>query len=36
MNYERLIPASFGILATIGLVVGFGGDGGLHSRSFLP
>ena len=30
MNYERLIPASFGILATIGLVVGFGGDGGLH------
>jgi hypothetical protein len=30
MNYERLVPAFFGVLATIGLFVGFGGDGGLH------
>lgn len=30
MNYERLVPASFGILATVGLFVGFSGDGGLH------
>jgi hypothetical protein len=30
MNYERLIPATFGVLSTIGLMVGFNGDGGLH------
>jgi len=30
MNYERLVPAFFGVLATIGCFVGFGGDGGLH------
>ena len=28
MNYERLIPAMFGVLSTIGLLVGF--NGGLH------
>ena len=30
MNYERFVPAFFGVLATIGCFVGFGGDGGLH------
>lgn len=35
MNYERLVPAFFGVLATTGLVVGFGGDGGLHKLCLL-
>jgi hypothetical protein len=30
MNYERFVPAMFGVLSTIGLMVGFNGDGGLH------